>query len=281
MKSRTTNPLLPVKHNIDKRMQKEQTTPTGLLPLPAVRFSKGNQNYISDHVADEVLLHVEWNDVSNGKHGLDSFWAWPHLPEQLALGRVLLNSAGGQDVVLLEDSMHISRPYYRDYTVSKAGENFYKIHLGALKSRKSNASPVYCAASDLIKAMRLFMYTRSQKQQTDCIHRAAAYCQNTGDILHIAEDVSRHNCLDRLAGWSVMSGNSLQGKVLLTSARVTGHYCEKAIRAGFSVIAGQGAVTSAAIQLAEINNAAVVGFASTNENRLTIFTDPASLVYSN
>ena len=82
-----------------------------------------------------------------------------------------------------------------------------------------------------------------------------------GEIAHIAEDVGRHNAMDKLIGYTFQSGQlPLQEHLLLLSGRISFELVQKALMAGVGFIAAIGAPSSLAIALAEENGMTLVGF---------------------
>lgn len=112
---------------------------------------------------------------------------------------------------------------------------------------------------------------------TGCFHRLALWRLDatSPEICRVAEDIGRHNCLDRLAGWLDREGLDPANFGLLLSARVTASLYAKARRAGFAVLISRAAVSSAAVDAAQADGVTLVGFCRPREGRLTVFADPA------
>ena len=113
-------------------------------------------------------------------------------------------------------------------------------------------------------------------ETTGCFHRMALFDPRTNAIVHFVEDIARHNCIDRLAGWSVRAACPLRNKVLLCSSRVTGSLMTKISQAGLPMVVSRSATTLAAIDLATQQGITLLGFARTN--RFTVFCDPGHRV---
>lgn len=232
-------------------------------------YQQGTWKTIEDVITDEQRLNIVWQDDLSGERGRSELWAWPHDLAPLALGHVLLHLRPQGNTLA------------RQCSVRKITENEYAVALGAARKEQSPPSPSSLRGVQggmLFQAMHAFIRAEGQWDGTGCFHRAGVFDPASGRFLAKAEDIGRHNCLDRLAGWSAMQGVSLTECIAFTSARLTASLCAKALRAGFPILVSRSAVTAAAIAMAEERQAALVGFARTDEERLTLFTNPLGRV---
>lgn len=71
-----------------------------------------------------------------------------------------------------------------------------------------------------------------------------------GEILCAAEDISRHNAVDKAVGYALLCGIPLSECMLFTSGRVPSDMVEKAVAAGIPVLVSKAAATAEAIRLA-------------------------------
>ncbi|MDW7646394.1 MAG: formate dehydrogenase accessory sulfurtransferase FdhD [Desulfuromonadales bacterium] len=79
-------------------------------------------------------------------------------------------------------------------------------------------------------------------------------------MLLYAEDIGRHNTLDRIAGEALFKGVDLSGKLLVTSGRVSTEMVAKAARLGIAAIASRTSPTDMAVRLSEQAGICLIGY---------------------
>ena len=98
--------------------------------------------------------------------------------------------------------------------------------------------------------------------ETGGIH-AAALASSSGEIIDLAEDVGRHNAMDKLLGRRFLSGQwPLSECLVLVSGRASFELVQKALLAGVPMLAAVGAPSSLAVELADNFRMTLVGFLS-------------------
>ena len=96
------------------------------------------------------------------------------------------------------------------------------------------------------------------KAKTGGVH-GAAWCDTSGDILLVREDVGRHNALDKLLGAMTAAEQGRRGFILLTS-RLSYEMVAKAAACNVAVLAAVSAPTALAVTQAEAAGITLVGF---------------------
>ncbi len=104
---------------------------------------------------------------------------------------------------------------------------------------------------------------------------AAAIFSADAEILELAEDLGRHNALDKVIGRRLLGGRSFAGCGVALSSRVTLEMIAKAARAGFEVVCAVSAPTSLAIDVAQALGVTLCGFV--RNGQATVYTHPQRL----
>jgi FdhD protein len=112
-------------------------------------------------------------------------------------------------------------------------------------------------------------------QATGGLHAAGLLPWSRGG-LEVAEDVGRHNAVDKLVGRSLMAGRMpLTDSCLLVSGRAGFEIVQKAAAAQISVVASISAPSSLAVQVAEATGVTLIGFL--RGGRCNVYSHPERL----
>src|SRR3989339_261982 len=96
-------------------------------------------------------------------------------------------------------------------------------------------------------------------RETGGVH-SAALCE--GDrIISFAEDIGRHNAVDKIVGGLILKKIDPKNKFLLLSGRISSEMLLKAARIGIPIIVSRSAPTDMAVRLAKRLKITLVGFA--------------------
>jgi FdhD protein len=90
---------------------------------------------------------------------------------------------------------------------------------------------------------------------------SAAVGNAEGDLVLFAEDLGRHNTLDRIAGEALFRSIDLAGTILVTSGRVSTEMAAKAARLGVALIASRTSPTDMAVKICREAGIALIGYA--------------------
>ncbi len=121
----------------------------------------------------------------------------------------------------------------------------------------------------------------------DLLHQAAQlYSQARGvhtsaisdgeRLLLIAEDVGRHNTLDKLRGLALLAGIDTRDHIILTTGRVSSEMINKARRMSVPLVCSRTSPTSLSVGLAESWNITLVGYL--RRNSMNVYAHPERMM---
>lgn len=135
---------------------------------------------------------------------------------------------------------------------------------GAPKRRPNltfSAAFICDVMNDLLRASSLFARTGG------C--HSAALCGSCGIVLR-HDDIGRHNAVDKAVGDAVLSGITLEDKMLAMTGRISSDVVAKAMSSGIPVVVSKAPPTDLGIAMAEEHDITVVGFV--RGRRLTVYS---------
>src|SRR5213594_3608970 len=112
--------------------------------------------------------------------------------------------------------------------------------------------------ADLANGMKQLFQAATQYQRSRGIHGAAL--SDGTRLLVVAEDVGRHNAVDKVKGQALLEGIPTADRILLSTGRVSSEMLLKAARMGVPVVASRTSPTEIAVALAEQLNVTVCGY---------------------
>ena len=100
----------------------------------------------------------------------------------------------------------------------------------------------------------------------------AMLCSGDGKVLAHAEDVGRHNAVDKVIGRLALEGGDFSGRVLVSTGRQSSYMVLKAARVGIPVVASQAGPLDSGVKVAEETGITLICFA--RGRRMNIYTHP-------
>ena len=119
--------------------------------------------------------------------------------------------------------------------------------------------------------------SQARFDETGGLHGAAVFAPD-GSLLGSAEDVGRHNAVDKVVGAFLLDDKAVPSAsfaVLMVSGRVSFEIVQKAWLAGIPIVAAISAPTSLAIELADAAGVTLLGFV--RESGLNLYTHTARI----
>lgn len=239
-----------------------------LFPLDPKEYRGGRWETVSRFIPVEhpITVYVNGTEVA-------TLMASPHEPLTLGLGFVanegwmesmddveIARVCGAGDCVDLWLRHPIPGPVRRVFTSGCTGGQTLNLPSTAELTPLPDGHPV--SPQNLFTWLRELQQRSPLYQQGRGIH-GAGLVQN-GSLQLVAEDIGRHNALDRLRGMALLQGVDTRGGILLTTGRISAEMALKAARMGCPIVASRTTATSLAVQLARKWNLTLVAYVRGN-----------------
>jgi FdhD protein len=127
---------------------------------------------------------------------------------------------------------------------------------------------------DLTSRMKDLFAAAVHYKESRGIHGAALADEQR--LLVIAEDVGRHNAIDKVKGEALLQGIPTEDRILLSTGRVSSEMLLKAARMGVPVVASRTSPTEMAVALAEQLNVTICGYV--RPDSLNVYAGDAVIV---
>jgi FdhD protein len=255
--------------------------------ITKIDLSTGKSQRISDYVAEEVPLHLFVNST---------FWATilcsPTNLKELAVGHLLSEGivksieeivevtlkekeniciVNLKPTVKVEDRVRISRLHARVITSACGSSSPYQ-YKGVTPKVESN---LQVKAQVIFDSVNQLNFKAEGFRQTGGLHVAAIY-KSDGTLVSLAEDVGRHNAVDKVIGMAALGKVDFNVCFVALSGRISGDVAFKAAKVGLPIVASLSAALSSGIATAEESNVTLAGFV--RGKRLNVYTVPERII---
>lgn len=119
-----------------------------------------------------------------------------------------------------------------------------------------------------------FYQVQALYQKTGGVHTSAV--SDGQQIVIVAEDIGRHNTLDKLAGRCLLQQLSLTRRILLTTGRISSEMLQKAARLKAPIVISRTSPSSRSVEMAESLGITLIGYA--RRDQFTIYTHPERIM---
>lgn len=139
-----------------------------------------------------------------------------------------------------------------------------QIDLKSLSRWQTKADTILQCIKKLNSLGRIF-------RQTGGVHVAALF-HHDGELVTLAEDVGRHNAVDKVIGEAALKNEDLDLCFLALSGRMTGDIVLKAARVRIPITASLAAAVDSGLEVAKKTGVTLIGFV--RGNRMNVYTFP-------
>lgn len=139
--------------------------------------------------------------------------------------------------------------------------------------RRPDSGPLLPVA--IFRLMEELARRADQYRSHGGIHSAAVGADD-GSLLLYAEDIGRHNTLDRIAGEALFRRQDLSGMILATSGRVSAEMAIKGARLGVRCIASRTSPTNMAVTICAQAGITLIGYV--RGERFTVYSGAGNIL---
>jgi len=252
-----------------------------------VDVSAGNAQKKTDYVAEEKPLHIFLNRTR-----FVTIFCSPSNLKKLAVGHAIsegilkskeeiegiaLKEEEGvcrinlKPDVKLEKRLKLSQHFSRVIFSACGSKTPYQPSLGLAKIQ----SDLKVKAEIILKCVNRLNFIAETFRKTGGVHVAAIY-KSEGTLVTFAEDVGRHNAVDKVIGACVLEGIDFGNCFLALSGRLTGDIVLKAAKTGLPIVVSLAAAINSGIAIAKDAELTLVGFV--RGKRMNIYNYPERIL---
>jgi FdhD protein len=166
-------------------------------------------------------------------------------------------------------SLESKSPLYLSSACGTIDDFVLGISIPGISSSKSFDS------SDILMLNSLSRTGQDLKKKYGGLHSAALFGQKA-QLLKTSEDLGRHNCIDKIAGFMLINKIEPDDKIIFTTGRVSMDLIYKVCKMAVPVIASNSSVTYSAAAAAKKMNLTVIGYA--RGGRFNIYSCPERII---
>jgi len=112
-------------------------------------------------------------------------------------------------------------------------------------------------------------------RETGGVHTSAL--SDGEKIVVVAEDIGRHNTLDKISGLCLMDSISPETRIIVTTGRISSEMLQKAARLHAPILISRTSPSSLSIEMAERYGITLIGYARTH--RFHVYSNPQRIIF--
>lgn len=163
--------------------------------------------------------------------------------------------------------------FHRKTITSGCGQGVTFSQSANLRQLPRRQAPLLLSSEGIKSLLQKFRHSSDLYVQTGGVHSAAL--TDGREILLFAEDIGRHNAVDKLIGKAFLAGMAMDDKILLSSGRISGEIMTKVVRNRIPVLVSRTAPTCMSITTAADHGVTLIGFA--RGGRMNLYTHPGNI----
>ncbi|HUY01185.1 MAG TPA: formate dehydrogenase accessory sulfurtransferase FdhD [Candidatus Deferrimicrobium sp.] len=255
------------------------------------RYSQGAFHEIEDEIAVETIITIWVNEKL-----ISSILCSPFLEKELVIGYLYTTGIIGsfqevEDIlqegydfkIRLNPQIDLNTRLKNSQFINRVintgcGPPEYWLQVKKGKGLPQIESKIQIQVDEIFKAIKDLNTNSKFFRQTGATHAAGLYELPINRII-VAEDIGRHNAVDKVIGHAIIHGIAMDNKLLTSTGRLTADIIFKSSRCKIPIIASMAAATDSGISSAKATNTTLIGFV--RGRRLNIYTNPFRITTSN
>jgi len=151
--------------------------------------------------------------------------------------------------------------------------------VGNSNTDKSRAKPrlengAVLTPGQIYSLIDLLFQSQNVYRKSGGVHTSAL---SDGELLNIiAEDIGRHNTLDKISGHCLLNGTRTARRVMITTGRISSEMIQKSARIGTSIVISRTSPSSISVKLARNWGITLVGY--TRRNSFRVYSHPERIL---
>jgi FdhD protein len=129
-------------------------------------------------------------------------------------------------------------------------------------------------SKDILSNMKLFNTSSKLFDNTGCVHKAELVLED--GTIYVAEDIGRHNAIDKVIGLASIDKKDVKKSVLYATGRLSMEMVVKCVMHKVPIVVSKAAVTFQGIKSANEHGVTLVGFA--RGNKMNVYTHSGRIV---
>jgi len=245
--------------------------------LDWVEYTKVNAEFSQSK--ERVVTEVGLSIIINGRHFATAMIT-PMMKKEFIIGHlfgqgIIENAVDIESITLKDDIAEVTLPRKEDKAKSSP-----EIHSDFKVSREDIFNGVNAILKSKIYA------------ETEAIHSAGLF-QRGAEPVCIAEDIGRHNALDKVIGYALINKIDFSHTFAASTGRMVSDMASKVCRANIPVVATKTAVTKLGVEIGERCGLTIIGFVRdigmkitkdkdesiATKREMKIYTNPQRIVY--
>ncbi len=257
---------------------------------PITKFSEGEFRKINDEIAVETIIRIWVNEKS-----ISSILCSPILEKELIIGYLYttgiitsfkevenMRYEGYDYKVTLNpkidfDSRLKNSQFINRVISTGCGPPEYWLQVKSGKNLPKIDSKVEVSLDNIFKAIKDLNENSYMFRRTGATHAAGLYNASINRII-VAEDIGRHNAIDKVIGYTIIQDiKNFEDKILVSTGRLTADIVFKSAKCKIPIVASMAAATDSGISTAQVTNTTLIGFVR-GKKKSNIYTNPFRII---